>query len=304
MDEDGETGIMRKRTLAVMMGTILLVLSVCGCGGGESGSASDASIPVTSEALFNVTDTEGGVSIVYNDIEGGDFNIPAEIGGKKVVEIGERAFWCIMLTSVIIPDSVTKIGEAAFNLTYLEQVVVPESVTQIDKYAFLNCTRLTDVTILGGVTKIEEMTFSGCPVLTNVTLPATVTEIGTSAFANCRSLMHITLPDSVIAVDRSAFSGCAGITVTYQGTDYSYEELNDLYTALDDAASVASPYPAEEFFKVEDVPGGVSIYQAEGAVGLYYYNGEEGKVRIPDQIGGKDRRGNWSVRICGFLVYC
>lgn len=319
MDENGETEIMRKRTLAVMMGTILLALSVCGCGESKSGSTSDGAdnfwqtwgsggggdtqsgsnggaqsegadtsiLPVTSEALFNVTDTEGGVSIVYNDIEGGDFNIPAEIGGKKVVEIGERAFWCIMLTSVIIPDSVTKIGEAAFNLTNLEQVVIPESVTQIDRYAFLNCTRLTDVTILGGITKIEEMTFSGCPVLTNVTLPPTLTEIGTSAFAKCRSLTHITLPDSVIAVDPSAFSGCTGITVTYKGTDYSYEQLNDLYTVLDDAASVAPPHPAEEFFMVEDVPGGVSIYQAKGAVGLYYYNGEEGIVRIPEQIGGK-----------------
>ncbi len=307
--------IMRKRTLAVMMGTLLLALSVCGCGGNESSSASngvddsgqtwgsgdtqsgsngsagnggtDASIPVTSEALFDVTDTEGGVSVVFNDIEGGDVHIPAEIGGKKVTEIGERAFWCIGVTSVIIPDSVTKIGEAAFNLTYLEQIVIPESVTEIGSMAFLNCKRLTSVTILGGITQVNEMAFSGCSVLTDVTLPATVTEIGASAFADCKALTNLVLPDSVISVDRSAFSGCTDITVTYQGTDYSYEELDNLYTVLDDAASLASPYPAEEFFRVEDVPGGVSIYYAETSVGLYYYNGEEGIVRIPEQIGGE-----------------
>lgn len=306
---------MKKRRLSVIMAAMLVTLSVCGCGGGENGSASgtngdseqvwgigdkqndsdgaawnggaDPSIPVTSEALFNVTDTENGVSVVYNDIEGGDIHIPAEIGGKPVTEIGFRAFFCIGVTSVIIPESVTKIGEAAFNVSYLETVVIPESVTQIDKYAFLNCKRLTDVTVLGSVTKIEEMTFSGCSVLTNVTLPASLTEIGVSAFADCKSLTSLVLPDSVVSIDPSAFSGCTDITVTYQGTNYSYEELGNLYALLEEAASVASPYPAEDFFKLEDVPGGVSIYQAESTVGLYYYNGEEGVVHIPEQIGGK-----------------
>lgn len=307
--------MMKKRAFSVLMGTILLALSVCGCGGSESGSASNkaddsgqtwgsgdtqsssnggagdkgagASIPVTSETLFDVTDTDGGVSVVFNDIEGGDVHIPAEIGGKTVTEIGERAFWCIGVTSVIIPDCVTKIGEAAFNLTYLEQIVIPESVTEIGSMAFLNCKRLTSVTILGGITQVKDMAFSGCTVLTDVTLPATVTEIGASAFADCKALTMLVLPDSVVSVDHSAFSGCTDITVTYQGTDYSYEELDDLYTVLDDAASLASPYPAEEFFRVEDVPGGVSIYYAESTVGLYYYNGGEGVVRIPEQIGGK-----------------
>lgn len=298
---------MRKKLLAVLMGTLLLALSVCGCGGeerdSESGRKDDSgkkrgseltqndeeelSVPLTPETLFDVTDTEGGVSIVYNDIEGGDINIPAQIGGKTVTEIGGSAFWCTMITSVIIPEEVTKIDKAAFNLTWLEKVVVPEKVTEIGEWAFMRCTRLTSVSILGNVKQIKERTFYGCSVLTDVTLPYSVTEIGDSAFAECRSLKNLTLPDNVISVDRNAFSGCKDITVTYRGTEYSYDELEDLYAALDEAASVAPSLPAEDFFNVEEVEGGVSIFYAESSVGLYFYNGEEGIVRVPEQIGGK-----------------
>lgn len=298
---------MRKKVPAFLLGTLLLTLSVCGCGGSEKDSepggrddsgqtrgsgltqngGNDVSVPLTPETLFDVTDTEGGVSIVYNGIEGGDINIPAQIGGKTVTEIGEQAFFCIGITSVTIPEEVTKIGKAAFNLTYLEQAVIPENVTEIDEWAFLNCTRLNSVKILGNVTQIKEMTFSGCSVLSEVTLPNSVTEIGASAFANCRSLKNLILPDSVISVDRSAFSGCEDITITYQGTDYSYEELEVLYAALNEAASVAPSLPAEDFFNVVEVEGGVSIFVTREVIGLYFYNGEEGIVHIPEKIGGQ-----------------
>lgn len=304
---------MKRRTFAAIAGMLLFAMTVSGCGksgddengdgsflqawGNDSsqgadgssqlGSEGDSSIPLTPESDFTATDTDGGVSIVYNNIEGGDVNIPSQIGGKTVTEIGERAFFCIGVTSVVIPDTVTRIGEAAFNLTYLEEVVVPASVTQMEKYVFLNNKHLTSVTLLAGITELKEMTFSGCSVLTDVTLPDTLTEIGISAFADCKSLTSLVLPDSVISVDPSAFSGCTALTITYQGTDYTYDELDGLYDALNEAASVAPSYPPEEFFNVSEVEGGVMIHYARESVGYYYYNGEPGVVIIPEQIDGK-----------------
>lgn len=310
---DREKERMKKKTFAALTGMLFLALTAGGCGKSGDGGNGDndvtqawgnsnavsgnqdsqqpegagSSIPLTPESDFTVTDTDNGVSIVYINIEGGDINIPPEIGGKTVTELGTRAFFCVGVTSVVIPESVTKIGESAFNLTYLEQVVIPANVTEIENYAFLNCKRLTSVTILGGITQLKEMTFSGCSVLTDVTLPDTLTEIGASAFADCKSLTSLVIPDGVISVDPSAFSGCTGLTVTYQGTDYAYDELDSLYGALDEAASVAPSYPPEEFFNVSDVEDGIKIHYARETVGYYYYNGEPGVVIIPEQIDGK-----------------
>lgn len=302
-DKTVKNVICKKRKLAVWAGMLLLLLSICGCGGSAPDEGKDPgeaeeenragnggkedSIPLTSEELFDVTETEGGVSVVYNDIEAFEVNIPPQIGGKTVTELGESAFWCLRVRKVIIPEGVTRIGKAAFNLSELEQVVIPESVTEIDEWAFLNCAHLTEVTILGDVRQIREMTFSGCTVLTDITLPETLTEIGPNAFAKCRSLKKLTLPDSVISVDPSAFTACEDLTVTYRGEDYTYGELEHLFAALDEAASVAPSLPAEDFFNVKDVKDGVSICYARETVGYYFYNGEEGIVRIPEEIGGK-----------------
>ncbi len=57
-------------------------------------------------------------------------DIPAEIDGKKVAEIGESAFrGCTSLTSVTIPEGLSVIGGYAFkNCTSLTSVTIPKSV--------------------------------------------------------------------------------------------------------------------------------------------------------------------------------
>jgi hypothetical protein len=84
-----------------------------------------------------------------------------------VTRIGSEAFrWCIALTDLTIPDSVTSIGN----------------------HAFRACTLLKTVTIGGGVTSIGEWAFSQCASLTALTIPASVTSIGEYAFCNCARL--------------------------------------------------------------------------------------------------------------------
>ena len=53
---------------------------------------------------------------------------------------------CTILTSIIIPDSVTSIGNYAFyNCTGLTSITIPDGVTSIGDYAFWDCNKLVEV---------------------------------------------------------------------------------------------------------------------------------------------------------------
>jgi len=65
----------------------------------------------------------------------------------SVVGISSEAFKeCGVLTSVIIPNSVTSIGEQVFqSCSSLTSVTIGRGVTSIGRYAFLACSSLTDI---------------------------------------------------------------------------------------------------------------------------------------------------------------
>ncbi len=97
-------------------------------------------------------------------------DIPAELGGKPVTEIGEWAFaYCSSLTEVTIPKSVTSIRAFAFrSCSSLTKAIIPEGVTSIGESAFQSCGSLTEVTIPKSVTSIESFAFAECDALTTV----------------------------------------------------------------------------------------------------------------------------------------
>ncbi len=177
------------------------------------------------------------------------FEIPAEIGGKKVTSIGYKAFENrTSLTSVTIPDSVTDIGFQAFhNCTSLKSVTIPASVTTIDNYAFgyfydanketkidgftINYTKNTAGHLYAaqnGFTDeaclINELQDDGTVIITKYAgndtvfeIPSEidgkkVTGIGNRAFQNSTSLTNATIPDGVTHIDECAFQGCSSLT--------------------------------------------------------------------------------------------
>ena len=97
-------------------------------------------------------------------------DIPAELGGKPVTEIGEWAFaYCSSLTEVTIPKSVTSIRAFAFrSCGSLTKAIIPEGVTSIGESAFQSCGSLTEVTIPKSVTSIEYFAFCDCGALATV----------------------------------------------------------------------------------------------------------------------------------------
>ena len=97
-------------------------------------------------------------------------DIPTELGGKPVTEIGEWVFaYYSSLTEVTIPKSVTSIRAFAFrSCSSLTKAIIPEGVTSIGDSAFLYCSSLTEVTIPKSVTSIEYFAFCDCEALKTV----------------------------------------------------------------------------------------------------------------------------------------
>ena len=109
------------------------------------------------------------------------------------MSIGNSAFsWCLSLSSITIPNSVTSIGDYAFSgCISLTSITIPNSVTSIGNSAFSECSSLTSVTIPNSVTSIGEYAFYYCDALTSVTIGNSVMSIGNYAFQDCSSLTTV-----------------------------------------------------------------------------------------------------------------
>lgn len=101
---------------------------------------------------------------------------------------------CMLLTDIIIPDSVVTIGEAAFR----------------------RCEALENITISNGAKTIEAEAFAYCKSLTSITIPDSVEKIGSSAFSHCESLANVSIGDGVKEIGNQAFGG----------TEFSAQESN------------------------------------------------------------------------------
>jgi hypothetical protein len=101
-------------------------------------------VAAQTEADFDTKAEGSGVVITGYKGKGGDVAIPATIGGKAVVGIGDNAFSeSYGLASITIPASITSIGSCAFlYCTDLTSITIPASVTSIDGSAFYGCDKL------------------------------------------------------------------------------------------------------------------------------------------------------------------
>ena len=176
---------------------------------------------------------------------GGDITIPATVNGCSVTSIGNDAFSCSGLTSVVIPEGVTSIGESAFiNCPYMTSATIPTSVTSIGGWAFCN-TGISSLNIPTSVASIGECAFGACHALASIQvedgnttydsrngcnaiiekssnalktgcketiIPSTVTSISDWAFYGCSGLTSVTIPNRVTSIGERAFYYCSGLT--------------------------------------------------------------------------------------------
>ncbi len=161
----------------------------------------------------------------------GVIEIPSIFRGKKVTEIGNRAFFKqTTITEVVIPDTIKVIGKEAFrDCKMIEKVVLPNSVTKMDSYAFFGCSALKSVKLSDNLETISTNCFGRCIRLGEIDFGAGVKHIESYAFQGCWSnatikneetgemettaygITNITLPDSIETIDNGAFSQCKNL---------------------------------------------------------------------------------------------
>ena len=137
----------------------------------------------------------------------------------KLVEDGTIT---VQLGSMITDCSETLSGE----------LVIPNSINQISPCAFQLCSRLKKVVLPTGLGTIANFVFTSCTELESVIIPDTVTSIQEGAFYGCTNLKEITIPNSVAYIGNLVFDGCINVSVTYNGKTYTYDNIEELYTAI------------------------------------------------------------------------
>ncbi len=100
----------------------------------------------------------------------------------KSEKIGSRMFIdCSSLKTLTLENTV-EIGANAFNRTIITSVVIPSTVTAMGYNAFKGCASLEKVVILGPI--IGDTVFDGCSSLNTVVLTTRIKTFGTKCFGN------------------------------------------------------------------------------------------------------------------------
>ena len=189
------------------------------CATGWSNTfAGRPALAATPPSQFIFTTNDGTITIDGYSGSCGEVVIPASIYGQPVASIGDSAFvsqtsLTSIVTSILIPASVTNIGQEAFNYcTGLGNVTIPGSVVSIGGFAFSYCGGLTNVTIKDGVRSIGDFAFNWCSGLIAVAIPGSVTNVGDGIFASCGSLANVLMVNAVTSIGQSEFAYCEGLT--------------------------------------------------------------------------------------------
>ncbi len=139
--------------------------------------------------------------------------IPAKIGEREVVELGDHAFlldWTI--ESMEIPNTIMRIGKNAVGCKNLKEVIIPDSVTVIDDFAFCDC-GVKKITLGKKIRRLGEGVFCRCEHLKEIYLPKNIKKISVRAFAECKNLERVVIENGVARIDKKAFFDCSKLKV-------------------------------------------------------------------------------------------
>ena len=250
----------------------------------------------------------GTVSVGKNsDTISGSIVIPDSVENNSITYsvtfIGDYAFQCEGLTSVVIGSGVTSTGNYTFsycssltnitvnsdnqNYSSMDGVLfnkdqtkliqyppgkegeymIPDSVISIGDYAFSVCSGLTSITIPDSMTSIGMGAFAGCSGLNSVVIGNGVTSIGNGAFWGCNSLTNIVIPASVTFIGSTAFYSCSGLTNV---------EIGNGVTSIGDFAFSKCSSLISVVFKGNAPEINGNIFQNCPHVTVYYYEGTIG----------------------------
>ncbi|MBQ3524401.1 MAG: leucine-rich repeat domain-containing protein [Clostridia bacterium] len=215
--------------------------------GNENSKVNVGKYKVPAESDFTWEGTDGGVILTSYMGDETAVEIPATLGGEKVVKIGEKAFQQIAILGIRVPDT----------------------VTLIDNQAFLYCMNLVEVDLGNGVIEIGDSVFEGCSALTRVELSSNLEKIGELAFGWNSSLTKIELPESLQTISKGAFcmSGLEKITLPSSLktiSEETFQSCKSLKTVkISDGTTVIErrAFDACEALEKIEIPGTVETFE-------------------------------------------
>lgn len=191
--------------------------------------------------LFEIT------GLVRSNTDLVDIEVPAEIEGRDVVGIADKAFHNTgaYIKSVKLPETITYIGDHAFyGCKYITSITLPKSVKEIGVGAFEGCSALETVAFSENLVSIGDGAFKDCVALKEISIPAKVESIGFAAFWNCDTLAEVVIPESVKSIGDAAFYDCDALAKA-TASDKTTEIGQIVFNSCADGFTLTAPTDSE-----------------------------------------------------------
>lgn len=117
---------------------------------------------------------------------------------ESIERIGNRAFWCSNIKTLVFPANLLEIGDSAFRGSEIVRIELPSGVKRIQRGAFLNCTELKKVSLPEGLEEIGHNAFQWCYNLEEINIPSTVHIFGKVILEDCKALKKLTCFDNFV----------------------------------------------------------------------------------------------------------
>ncbi len=219
--------------------------------------------------------------------------VPAEIDGVEVTEIGKSAFsYCTNLTSVTLPETIIGIMDNAFDgCDSLTTIQIPARTGVIVSDAFDGCHTLESITVAAGSTAFKSvdgvlMEYDGTTIVrypagkadTAYTVPDGVEDFSYEAFDDCESLTEVTLPASFNTYN-SYFQYCDYLqSIAVAESNPNFKSVDGILYSKD--GSVLYCYPAYKKGDAFAIPAGTTTL----AMDAFHGNKNILTVTAPDSL--------------------
>lgn len=236
----------------------------------ENNAAGVGTYVVAPEADFIWEDMDGGVAVTAYIGSDTAIEIPAQLGGKDVLEIRGGTFDGTAVAGVKLPDTLVAVGENAFYyVTTLVEVTLGANVQAIEANAFHGCASLSKVILNNGIQTVGDGAFANTMAMNVLEIPGTVTQLGNGAFVNS-GLNEIVIPNSVKTIGEQAFAMCVNLTKVE--IEEGVEKIS--YSAFENCTKLESVEVPNSVSTIEEYVfiycDNVTIYAPAGSVAESY----------------------------------
>ncbi|OQX29286.1 MAG: hypothetical protein B0D92_04600 [Spirochaeta sp. LUC14_002_19_P3] len=227
VDTSGTTITIPVPTGITKTDSIIAAWNTAADGSGTYYDVTETITLTTDLTLYAMWSTDGlAYTLINSDMEysvkGGtvpttatDVEVPQYWKGKKVTEVGDKAFYNYnALTDIKLPSTITVIQNEAFRNCYnLTLTSLPDGITSIGTSALRSCFKLALTSLPSGLKRLENLVFKDSTEVNFASLPDGLEYIGESSLVETKS-SFTTLPNTVKTLANYAFAGTEMTSMT------------------------------------------------------------------------------------------